>query len=96
VERNAPVTVTFSAAGYNIVGGGTNLKTVTLTAGNSISSGTGMVATFEPVRATATVTNGPVIFANSGTPGTVQISVNAMGRPRICSPGGVIVSYETC
>jgi type IV fimbrial biogenesis protein FimT len=98
VQSNMPVTFTFSATGYTIVdANSTNLKTVTLSGGSSISSGTTMVAVFEPVRGTADVTNGPaVVIANSSTPGTVQISVNAMGRPQICSPSGIITDYQIC
>lgn len=96
VQRNATVTVTFSATGYEIRQGATSLKTVSLSNGNAWNSGASMTVSYEPVRATATVSNGPVAIGNSSTSGTLQITINAMGRVEICSPSGVITGYSSC
>jgi type IV fimbrial biogenesis protein FimT len=96
VQSNATVTFTMAANGYSIARGATTLKTVTLANNSSISSGSTMVATFEPVRATATVANGPVVVANSLTSRTLRVTVNSMGRPSICSPSGTVRGYESC
>ena len=97
VQKNAAITATFAAGGYTIAQGGTTVKTVTLGNGNSIAGGTGMVATYDPVRATAVLTNGPSItLANSGTTGTLRATVNTTGRVILCSPSGSVSGYITC
>lgn len=96
VQRNAAVTVTFNASGYTIAQGATTLKTVTLESPNAIASGSSMTASFDPVRGTATVTDGPVVFSNSRTAGTLRVTVNQVGRASICSPGGAIKGFATC
>ena len=96
VQRNAAVTVTFSAAGYTITQGATTLKTVTLEAPNAIASGSSMTVSFNPVRGTATVADGPVEFSNPRTVGTLRVTVNQVGRASLCSPGGGIKGFATC
>ena len=90
VQRNANVTATFSATGYQITQGGTTLKAVTLEGGNSVSSGAAMVVTFNALRATAAVTGGPVVFASSATSGTVRLTVSILGRSEICSTDSLV------
>ena len=97
VQRNAAVTVTFSGTGYTVTNGGNTVKAVTLPAGSSISTGATMIAVFDPVRATATLTNGPdVIVANNKTSSTLRVSLSAMGRVSICSPGGAMKGFDIC
>ena len=97
VQRNATTTVSFSGSGYTISSGGNTVKAVTLTSGSSVSGGSTMVAVFDPVRATATLTNGPdVTIANSRTSNTLRVSLSAMGRVSICSPGGAMKGYNAC
>ena len=97
VQKNAAITATFAAGGYTIAQGGTTVKTVTLGNGNSIAGGTGMVATYDPVRATAVLTNGPsVTLSNIGTTGTLRATVNTTGRVILCSPSGSVSGYITC
>ncbi len=96
VQRNAPVTVTFSGTGYVIAWGANTIKTVSVSGGTTIASGESMVIVFDPVRATAAVTGGPVVFAHPKTSGTVRVSVNALGRAESCSPGGVVSGVASC
>lgn len=100
VERNAAVTVTFSGTGWQITRPGTSgdivMKAVTLTDGVSVTSGTGMTVVFDPVRATATVSNGPAVLSRSGASGTVQVNVNTMGRAEICTNSGTLSGYPSC
>jgi len=97
VQKNAPVTVAFSASGYAISSGGNTLKAVSLTGGSRVAGGTTMSAVFDPVRATATLTNGPdVTVANSGTASTLRVSLTIMGRVILCSPGGAMKGYDAC
>lgn len=98
VQRNTPVKVTFNANGYVVARNSDNLviRTVTLGNGNSVSSGAGAVVVFNPVRATATVTNGPVVLSNARIAGTLRLSVNTMGRAELCSPDGTITGVSAC
>lgn len=97
VQRNAPVTVTFNANGYSIAQGATNVKTVALSNGNAVTSGSTVVVTYEPVRATATVTNGPAVeLSNPAVAGSLRFTVGAMGRVSLCAPSGTLKGYTTC
>jgi prepilin-type N-terminal cleavage/methylation domain-containing protein len=97
VQRNAAVTFTMAANGYSIAQGATTIKSVSLTSGSSISAGSTMVASFDPVRATATITNGPsVTLANAATSRTLRVTLGVMGRVGICSPSGTVRGYEAC
>lgn len=97
VQKNATITVTLASAGYTIAQGVTPIKSVTLGGGSTVSAGSNMVATFEPVRAMATITNGPdVTVANAATSRTLRVSLSAMGRVSICSPSGTVKGYDTC
>lgn len=97
VQRNSPVTVTFSATGYTVTSGATTVKEVALTSGSSVSAGTTISAVFDPVRATATLTNGTAVtLANSKTSRTLRVILSTMGRVSICSPDGAMKGYGTC
>lgn len=97
VQKNATATVTFSASGYAIVVGGAPVKAVALANGSNVSAGATMVAAFDPVRATAVLTNGPnITLANSATSRTLRVSLSTMGRVSICSPGGTMKGYDAC
>jgi type IV fimbrial biogenesis protein FimT len=97
VQKNAAITVTLAGTGYTIAQGATTIKSVTLGGGSSMSGGATMVAVFDPVRATATITNGPdVTVANAATARTLRVSLSAMGRVSICSPSGTVKGYDTC
>jgi type IV fimbrial biogenesis protein FimT len=97
VQRNASITVTLASTGYTIAQGATTIKSVTLGSGSNVSAGTTMVATFDPVRSTASVTNGPdITVANTATARTLRVSLSTMGRVSICSPSGAVKGYDTC
>lgn len=97
VQRNAPVTVTLASTGYTIAQGATTIKAVTLSGGSNVSAGTTMVATFDPVRSTASVLNGSdITVANTATSRTLRVSLSTMGRVSICSPSGAVKGYDTC
>jgi Tfp pilus assembly protein FimT len=96
VQRNAAVTVTFSASGYTITQGALTLKSVTLETPNAIASGSSMTVSFNPVRGTATVADGPVVFSNPRTAGTLRVTINQVGRASICSPSGSIKGFASC
>ncbi len=97
VQRNAAVTVTLAGTGYTITRGATAVKSVTIGGGSSVSGGATMVAVFDPVRTTATITNGPdITVANTATSRTLRVSLSTMGRVSICSPGGAVKGYDTC
>ena len=98
VQRNVRVKVTFNANGYVVARDSDDLviRTVTLGSGNSVSSGADMVVVFDPVRATAAVTNGPAVLSNARASGTLRLSVNVMGRAELCSPGGTITGVAAC
>lgn len=97
VQRNAAITIAFASTGYTISAGGNPIKAVTLSGGSVVSGGATMSAAFDPVRATATLTNGPdVTLANSGTVNTLRVTLNTMGRVILCSPGGTMKGYDAC
>ena len=99
VQRNLPVTFTFNATGYTISQSATTLKTVVFDGGGSISAGSTLVATFDPVRGTATTINvnpAAVVISNPRTSGTLRVNLNTMGRPSLCSPSASIVGFPTC
>lgn len=95
VQRNSPVTVTFSSTGYTITSGATTLKTFTLS-GPSFTAGSGGTVVFSPTRATATVSGLPVDLAHTQTSATLRLNVNTLGRAEICSPGAAMPGYSAC
>ena len=96
VQRNAEVTVTFNGGGYTITSGGTTLKAMALSGGTVVSSGSTMAVVFNPVRATATVTDGPAVFSHPALGGTVRVAVNLLGRVEICSPSAAVNGVAPC
>lgn len=97
VQKNAVITVTLASTGYTIAQGATTIKAVTFGGGSNVSAGANLVAVFDPVRATATLTNGPdVTVANASTARTLRVSLSTMGRVSVCSPGGAVKGYDTC
>lgn len=97
VQKNAAITVTLASTGYTIAQGATTIKSVTFGGGSNVSAGATLVAVFDPVRATATISNGPdVTVANASTARTLRVSLSTMGRVSICSPGGAVKGYDTC
>ena len=86
----------FSATGWQITRGGVTLKAFTLHDGVGISSGATMSVVFDPLRAMATVSNGPLVLSHSRASGTVRVSVNAMGRAQICTSSGSLSGYASC
>ncbi|MDH4060383.1 MAG: GspH/FimT family pseudopilin [Aquincola sp.] len=97
VQRNAAVAVNMASNGYTITQGANTLKSVTLASGSSVSSGSTVVATFEPTRGTAALPNGGVVtLANSGTSRTLRVTISPIGRVNICSPSGALKGYDAC
>lgn len=96
VQRNAAVLATFSGTGWTITQGGQTLKAVTLNGGTAVSSGATMTVTFDPVRATATVANGPVVLSHTATSSTLRLTVSALGRVEICAASGFISGFDAC
>lgn len=96
VQRNAVVTVTFAASGYQITAAAdTTLKRVTLN-GPSLVVGSGTTVVFSPTRATAAVTGAAPQFAHSQTDATLRVNVNALGRVELCSPSASMTGYSAC
>lgn len=96
VERNANVTVTFNATGYQITNAAQTLKSVTFGGGIGISAGSAMTITFNPVRGTAAVANGPLTLTHAATSGALRVTVSTLGRPDVCTSSGSISGYTTC
>ncbi len=106
VQKNRFVRVEFSATGYQVW-----LMTADATpvkvepplkianwsgTGNSSSSGTTMVVTYNPLRANAVVDGGPLQMVNAAVSGTIRVSVGTTGRAQLCSPGGSISGVPSC
>jgi type IV fimbrial biogenesis protein FimT len=96
VQRFTAARITFSATGYvvDIPATGQTLRTVTWSGGTSGSAN--MVATFDPVRGTAVVVNGPTVLSNSGTSASARLNVNTAGRPIVCSASGLLGGMKSC
>jgi prepilin-type N-terminal cleavage/methylation domain-containing protein len=96
VQRYTPVRITFSSTGYvvEIASSGEDLRSVTWS--NGTSGSTNMVATFDPVRGTAVVANGPTVLSNSGTGASARLNVNGAGRPVVCAVSGLLGGMKTC
>lgn len=104
VQRNAVVTVAFSATGYSITSGGGTIKNVVLSGNNTFAPTTGTTYVsleFDPVRAMATFADaaetGSLNISNSNASSiSLRILINRMGRSQICSPSGSISGYTSC
>jgi type IV fimbrial biogenesis protein FimT len=92
VSRNAPVSVTTTAAGYIVADGATTFKTVTLDPTLSLTSG--ITLTYDPMRGLANAV--ALDLASSRTGAQMRVRTNAMGRVTLCTPGGSLKGYTTC
>jgi hypothetical protein len=88
------VALTTDATGgaYSVTSAGATLKTVSLPVGVTLTSNT--MVSFDAMRGLAQVT----IFSgsSSGSPATLRVKVNAVGRVLLCSPSGSFAGYQTC
>ncbi|CAM3847177.1 Tfp pilus assembly protein FimT/FimU [Roseateles saccharophilus] len=95
------VSVTFSTTtdgtAYSITGNQT-YKTVTLPSGITVTSGVSLV--FDSLRGCVTTSctgNDTTIgMSSTATSGTLQSTVNALGRVSMCSPSGSFGGYPSC
>jgi prepilin-type N-terminal cleavage/methylation domain-containing protein len=96
VQRYRAVRITFSSTGYvvDVPATGETLRSVTF--GNGITGTGAMVATFDPIRGQATVTDAPTTLATTGSTAQARLNVNAIGRPLVCSVTGVLGGMKSC
>lgn len=98
VADNANVTFsTTSTTTYSITGNQT-YKTVALPTGVTVNSGASVTFFSQRGCTNATCSASDVTFtlANSQVTGTLQLTVNNMGRVRLCAPSGTIRGYPAC
>ena len=112
VQKNQVFRVEFSSTGYQIWRMSrttpTNKDASTAAAPNPVkvghwsdsstaaSSGASMAVNFNPVRATATVSDGPLELSHAAIAGTLRLRVNTTGRVEMCSPGASISGIAAC
>lgn len=96
VQSNGAVNVAFSASGYQVTRGAQVVKSVNFGGGVVVSGGSTMTVSFNPVRATATVANGPLVLSHAASSATLRLSVNALGRPEVCTSAGDVAGYTAC
>ena len=96
VQSNGAVDVAFSASGYQVTRGAQVVKSVTFGGGVLVSGGSTMTVSFNPVRATATVANGPLVLSHAASSATLRLTVNALGRPEVCTSAGDVAGYAAC
>jgi len=112
VQKNQVFRVEFSSTGYEIwrmsrtapttkdaaTAGLPNPVKVGLwgVSGTVASSGASMAVNFNPVRATATVSDGPLELSHAAISGTLRLLVNTSGRVELCSPGASIRGIAAC
>jgi type IV fimbrial biogenesis protein FimT len=105
VQKNQVFIVEFSATGYEIwrmnrvtpadkdastAANPNPVKAVYWSdSGANLSSGSSMVITFNPVRASAAIADGPLVMAHSAISGTLRLTVHSTGRAELCSPDGL-------
>ena len=94
IRERAAVVLTTDAVGgtYSVTSAGATLKTVSLPVGVALTSN--MTVSFDALRGLAQA----VTFSgsSSGSPATLQVKVNAVGRVLLCSPSGIFAGYPTC
>lgn len=111
-EKNQGFQVEFSSTGYDIwrmsrttpankdastAAAPNPVKSVVWSDSNTtVTGGSTMVVNFNPVRATAAVTDGPLVLSNGSISGTLQLSVGVTGRAELCSPSGAITGVPSC
>jgi type II secretion system protein H len=102
VQKNRVFQVEFSATGYEIwrmdrttpanhdastAANPNPVKAVVWSdSGTSLASGSSMTITYNPVRASATIADGPLVLAHGAINGTVRLTVHGTGRAELCSP----------
>ena len=96
VQSNGAVNVAFSASGYQVTRGAQVVKSVSFGGGVVVSGGSTMTVSFNPVRATATVANGPLVLSHAASSATLRLTVNALGRPEVCTSAGSVAGYTAC
>lgn len=96
VQSNGAVNVAFSASGYQVTRGTQVVKSVSFGGGVLVSGGSTMTVSFNPVRATATVANGPLVLSHAASNATLRLTVNALGRPEVCTSAGDVAGYAAC
>jgi len=112
VQKNRVFQVEFSATGYEVwrmdrtapanrdastAAEPNPVKTVVWSdSGTNLTGGSAMVVTYNPVRASATIANGPLVIAHSLTGGTLRVTVNTTGRAELCSPGASLQGVVSC
>lgn len=112
VQKNQAFRVEFSANGYEIWRmsrtSATTRDAASAAAPNpvkvgqwgdgrtSATGGASMVVDFDPVRASATVSDGPLVLSHSAISGSIQLEVHATGRVEMCSPSGSITGIAAC
>ncbi len=94
IRERAAVMLTTDAVGgtYSVTSAGATLKTVSLPVGVALTSNT--TVSFDALRGLAQA----VTFSGSigGSPATLQVKVNAVGRVLLCSTSGSFSGYPTC
>lgn len=96
VQSNGAVVVSFSGSGYQVTRATQVVKTVTFGGGVQVAGGSTMTVGFDPVRATATVANGPLLLTHTGTSGSLRLTVSTLGRPEVCTASGIVSGYSAC
>ena len=112
VQKNQAFRVEFSATGYEIwrmsratptdkdasTASAPNPVKVVLWGNSSTaaSSGASMAVNFNPVRASATVSDGPLELSHAAMSGTLRLQVNTTGRVELCSPGASVSGIAAC
>ncbi|NWG73910.1 MAG: GspH/FimT family pseudopilin [Rubrivivax sp.] len=98
VADSANVTFSTTNSSTYSITGNQAYKTVTLPTGVTVNHPASV--TFLSQRgctnATCSATDVSFILANAQVAGTLQLTVNNMGRVRLCSPSGTIKGYPTC
>ena len=96
VQSNGVVSVGFSATGYQVRRAAQIVKAVTFGGGVQVGSGSTMTVNFDPVRATATVANGPLLLTHTATNASLRLSISTLGRPEVCAVSGQVSGYVAC
>lgn len=94
-DRTAVRVMTVSATQY-VVRNAANVDVKTVTVPEGITATNAVTVTFEPLRGTATVVNGPIDLTSTRTAGQMRLDINVMGRVNLCSPGGTLAGYASC
>jgi prepilin-type N-terminal cleavage/methylation domain-containing protein len=112
VQENRAFRVEFAQAGYRIwrmdrnnpaqhdaatVAKPNPIKDVQWDAGSATAtSGSTMVVAFDPVRASATIADGPLVLSHAAISGTLRLTVFGTGRAELCSPAAGMRGFAAC